>query len=92
MKPLAPSAGWRAPRRCRGRSAMRLRRRRDRSSQPYQMVRSLQLVQDRIAGGDHAALPMQRKLLEMIDARFARDDQHAASTTCSIGAPCWSTP
>lgn len=37
---------------------------------PYQMVRSLQLVQDRIANGDQAALPMQRKLLEMIDARF----------------------
>lgn len=38
--------------------------------EPYQMVRSLQLVQDRIAGGDHAALPMQNKLLELIDARF----------------------
>lgn len=38
--------------------------------QPYQMVRSLELVQDRIAGGDHAALPMQKKLLELIDARF----------------------
>ncbi|TIS57203.1 chemotaxis protein MotC [Mesorhizobium sp.] len=38
--------------------------------QPYQLVRSLQLVQDRIASGDHAALPMQAKLLEMADARF----------------------
>lgn len=38
--------------------------------QPYQMVRSLQLVQDRIAAGDHAAMPMQAKLLEMTDARF----------------------
>jgi chemotaxis protein MotC len=38
--------------------------------QPYQMVRSLQLVQDRIASGDHAALPMQNKLLEMIDGRL----------------------
>lgn len=38
--------------------------------QPYQMVRSLQMVQDRIADGDHAAVPMQRKLLEMIDARL----------------------
>ena len=38
--------------------------------EPYQMVRSLQLVQDRIAAGDHAALPMQNKLLEMIDARL----------------------
>lgn len=38
--------------------------------QPYQLVRSLQLVQDRIAAGDHAALPMQGKLLEMVDARL----------------------
>lgn len=38
--------------------------------QPYQMVRSLQLVQDKLASGDHAALPMQNKLLEMVDARF----------------------
>ncbi len=37
---------------------------------PFQMVRSLQLVQDRIANGDHAALPMQRKLLEMADKRL----------------------
>lgn len=42
--------------------------------EPYQMVRSLQLVQDRIASGDHAALPMQRKLLEMIDKRFQGTD------------------
>jgi chemotaxis protein MotC len=45
--------------------------------QPYQMVRSLQVVQDRIAGGDYAIMPMQRKLLEMIDARFrtgSKDD------------------
>ncbi|MCV0393760.1 MAG: chemotaxis protein MotC [Rhizobiaceae bacterium] len=38
--------------------------------QPFQMVRSLQLVQDRIASGDHAALPMQNKLLSMIDERM----------------------
>lgn len=38
--------------------------------EPYLMVRSLQLVQDRIAVGDHAAIPMQRKLLEMIDKRL----------------------
>ncbi|MDQ6433723.1 chemotaxis protein MotC [Mesorhizobium sp. LHD-90] len=37
---------------------------------PYQMVRSLQHVQDRVAVGDHAALPIQRRLLEMIDARL----------------------
>lgn len=37
---------------------------------PYQMVRSLQIVQDRIANGDHAALPMQKKMIEMIDRRL----------------------
>ena len=40
--------------------------------QPYQMVRSLQLIQDRIANGDSAAMPMQRKLLEMIDERLRK--------------------
>lgn len=39
--------------------------------EPYQMVYSLQLVQDRIADGDQAALPMQRKILELIDTRLA---------------------
>lgn len=38
--------------------------------EPYQMVRSLQLIQDRVAGGDAAALPMQRKLLEIVDKTF----------------------
>ncbi|KQZ86999.1 chemotaxis protein MotC [Mesorhizobium sp. Root157] len=38
--------------------------------QPYQLVRSLQLVQDHIASGDHAALPMQGKLLEITDQRL----------------------
>lgn len=38
--------------------------------QPYQMSRSLQLVQDRIADGDHAAMPMQTRLIEMIDERL----------------------
>jgi len=42
--------------------------------EPYQMVRSLQMVQDRIADGDHAALPMQAKLIEMTDARFRTAD------------------
>jgi chemotaxis protein MotC len=40
------------------------------SLEPYQMVRSLQHVQDRVAVGDHAALPIQRRLLEMIDERL----------------------
>ncbi len=42
--------------------------------QPYQLVRSLQLVQDRIASGDHAALPMQGKLLEITDQRLRDAD------------------
>ena len=37
---------------------------------PFQMVRSLQIVQDRIADGDHAALPMQKKMIELIDRRI----------------------
>ena len=48
----------------------------DSELEPYQMVRSLQLVQDRIASGDDAALPMQRKLLEMIDQRLRRAGSH----------------
>jgi chemotaxis protein MotC len=40
--------------------------------EPYQMVRSLQHVQDRVAVGDHAALPIQRRLLEMIDERLRK--------------------
>ena len=42
--------------------------------QPYQLVRSLQLIQDRIAAGDHAAMPMQAKLLEMTDTRLREAD------------------
>jgi chemotaxis protein MotC len=38
--------------------------------QPYQMVRSLQHVQDRVAAGDQAALPIQRRLLELLDKRL----------------------
>jgi len=45
--------------------------------EPWQMTRSLQLVQDRIADGDHAAMPMQRRLIEMIDERLRRADQEA---------------
>src|SRR5690606_2750881 len=42
----------------------------DNTLQPYQMIRALQMIQDRLADGDHAVLPMQRKALEMIDARL----------------------
>jgi chemotaxis protein MotC len=37
---------------------------------PFKMVRSLQIIQDQIANGDHASLPMQQKLLEITDERF----------------------
>lgn len=43
--------------------------------QAFQLVRSLQIVQDRLASGDHAALPMQRKLLELIDKRLRETGQ-----------------
>jgi chemotaxis protein MotC len=39
---------------------------------PYQLVRSLQLVQDQIAAGDHAALPMQQRIIKMIDDRLGQ--------------------
>jgi len=42
--------------------------------EPYQMMRSLQLLQDRIADGDHAALPMQRSLIAIIDKRLRAAD------------------
>lgn len=45
--------------------------------EPYQMVRCLQLVQDRIATGDQASLPMQRKLLEMTDAHMRKANPSA---------------
>lgn len=45
-----------------------------RALEPYQMVRSMQLIQDRIANGDHAAMPMQMRLLGMIDRRFRESD------------------
>ena len=89
MKPFAPSAGWRPECRC-GRPCARPAGGGGRQLQPFQMVRSLELVQDRIAGGDHAALPMQRKLLEMIDARFAQG-RYRGSTTNSTGTPFSST-
>lgn len=38
--------------------------------QPYQLVRSLQHLQDRLAAGDQAALPMQPRMLETIDQRL----------------------
>ncbi|MBT1158777.1 chemotaxis protein MotC [Aminobacter anthyllidis] len=42
--------------------------------EPYQLVRCLQLLQDRIASGDQASLPLQRRLLEMTDERMRTAD------------------
>lgn len=38
--------------------------------EPYQLIRSLQILQDRIANGDQAALPMQQTMLGIIDKRL----------------------
>ena len=45
--------------------------------EPYQLVRCLQLLQDRIASGDQASLPLQRRLLEMTDERMRTADVEA---------------
>ena len=45
--------------------------------EPYQLVRCLQLLQDRIASGDQASLPLQRRLLEMTDERMRTADPAA---------------
>jgi chemotaxis protein MotC len=43
--------------------------------EPYQLMRSLQLVQDAVVGGDHSAMEMQRYLLGVIDERLRAADQ-----------------
>ncbi|MBW3097358.1 chemotaxis protein [Pseudohoeflea coraliihabitans] len=43
--------------------------------QPYQLIRSLQKVQDAVVMGDHAALEMQRFLLGVIDQRLRKAEQ-----------------
>ena len=58
----------------------------DDALKPAQMVRSLQLVQDRVADGDHAALPMQRKLLEMIDKRLLTATEEELNEPASFRA------
>jgi chemotaxis protein MotC len=45
--------------------------------QPYQIVRSLERIQDRLVLGDHGSQPMQRTLIQMADASFAtREGAH----------------
>jgi chemotaxis protein MotC len=54
--------------------------------EPYQLTRSLQLVQDRIADGDHAAMPMQRKLLDLLDQRLVTVTPHELSQRRNFSA------
>lgn len=54
--------------------------------EPYQLMRTLQLVQDRIASGDHAAMPMQRKLMALIDDRFSRGIREPVSGERNLDA------
>lgn len=54
--------------------------------QPYQIVRSLELLQDQLADGDQAALPMQTKLLELIDARLRKADAAAFADKRNVRA------
>ena len=54
--------------------------------EPYQLLRTLQLVQDQIASGDHAAMPMQRKLMALMDARFRNAAQHSLNGKKNINA------
>ncbi len=54
--------------------------------EPFQLTRSLQLIQDRIADGDHAAMPMQRKLLELLDGRLRSIDPHELSQRRNFAA------
>lgn len=43
--------------------------------EPYQLIRSLQFVQDAVVAGDHSAMEMQRYLLGVIDERLRAADQ-----------------
>ena len=43
--------------------------------EPYQLMRSLQFVQDAVVAGDHSAMEMQRYLLGVIDERLRAADQ-----------------
>ncbi len=47
--------------------------------EPYQTVRSMQLVQDRIADGDHAAMPMQSRVLGLADKSMREADANVFS-------------
>lgn len=54
--------------------------------QPYQLVRSLQYVQDSVVQGDHSAMEMQRYLLGLIDERLRKADQEVFDNPRNVDA------
>ncbi len=54
--------------------------------QPYQLVRSLQFVQDSVVQGDHSAMEMQRYLLGVIDERLRKADQSVFDNPRNVDA------
>lgn len=57
-----------------------------RSLEPYQLVRSLQFVQDAVVAGDHSAMEMQRYLLGVIDERLRAADQRVFDDPRNVDA------
>jgi len=54
--------------------------------QPYQLIRSLQFVQDSVVQGDHSAMEMQRYLLGVIDERLRQADQSVFDNPRNVDA------
>lgn len=54
--------------------------------QPYQLIRSLQFVQDSVVRGDHSAMEMQRFLLGVIDDRLRKADQRVFDDPRNVDA------
>ncbi len=54
--------------------------------EPYQVMRSLGVLQDRIAGGEQSALPMQGKLLTMADKVFNESPREILQSPKNIKA------
>lgn len=54
--------------------------------QPYQLIRSLQFVQDSVVQGDHSAMEMQRYLLGVIDERLRKSDQSVFDNPRNVDA------
>lgn len=54
--------------------------------EPYQLIRSLQFVQDSVVKGDHSAMDMQRFLLGAIDERLRKADQSVFDNPRNVDA------